>query len=144
MTTKKFLLYFPKSETEKPIVYHLVRDFNLKVNIFRAKVTPEEYGYLVLDVTGSDEDIAKGLEFVKDFNVQISESDRGLAWDAEKCTSCGVCLPHCPTDALHVESEHSRKVIFDSNLCIDCLSCIKNCPFGACSSIFEDTLVSRL
>ena len=50
--TKKVLLLFPKSETEKPIVYHLVKDYDLEVNIFRAKVTADEFGYLVLDLTG--------------------------------------------------------------------------------------------
>ena len=42
--TKKLLLFFPKCECEKPIIYHLVKDYNLVVNVFRAKVTPEEEG----------------------------------------------------------------------------------------------------
>ena len=138
MITRKLLFYFPKSETEKPIVYHLVKDYDLVINIFRAKVTPEEYGYLVLEVTGEEEDIQRGVDFVKTFNVEVNESDRGLKWDSEKCTHCGNCLPHCPTDALHIADEKIRRVAFDGELCIDCLSCIKNCPFGACSSIFED------
>ena len=54
MVTKRLTLFFPKSESEKPIVYHLVKDHNLVVNIFRAKVTPEEFGYLVLDVSGDE------------------------------------------------------------------------------------------
>ena len=52
--TKKLMLFFPRCECEKPIVYHLVKDYNLVVNVFRAKVTPEEEGYLVLDVTGTE------------------------------------------------------------------------------------------
>ena len=142
--TKKMLFYFPRSETEKPIVYHLVKDYNLVINIFRAKVTPEEYGYLVLDLTGTEEDIQKGVEFVKTFNVTVNETDRGLTWDESKCTSCGNCLTHCPTHALHATDNESRRVVFDVDLCVGCLSCIKNCPFGACSSIFEDTVESRL
>lgn len=144
MVTKKFLFYFPKSETEKPIVYHLVKDYNLAINIFRAKVTPEEFGYLVLDVTGEEEDIENGVEFVRTFNVRISETDRGLNWDESKCTSCGNCLPHCPTNALFIADDATRRVAFDTKLCIDCLSCIHNCPFDACSSIFEDALETRL
>ena len=61
--TKKLFLYFPKSETEKPIVYKLVKDFDLIINIFRAKVTPEEEGYLSLDVTGAAADIDLFLFF---------------------------------------------------------------------------------
>ena len=48
MPTKKFCLFFPKTETEKPIIYHLVKDFDLVINIFRAKITAEEEGYMVI------------------------------------------------------------------------------------------------
>ena len=140
MTTRKLLLYFPKSETDKPIVYHLVKDYNLIINIFRAKVTPDEYGYLVLDVTGEQDDIERGIQFVKTFDVQINESNKGLTWDSGRCTSCGNCLSHCPTDALYIDDERSRKVEFNSADCIGCLSCISNCPYGACSSIFKDSV----
>ena len=138
--TRKLLLYFPKSMTETPIVYRLVKDYDLTVNIYRAKVTPDEYGYLVLDVTGDESDINKAICFVETFNVRISDTERGLTWNKEKCTSCGNCLTHCPTHALHLAEDGSRRVVFDAELCIDCLSCIKNCPYGACSSIFEETM----
>ena len=42
--TKKMMLYFPKCECETPIIYYLVKDYDLMVNVFRAKVTPEEEG----------------------------------------------------------------------------------------------------
>jgi L-aspartate semialdehyde sulfurtransferase ferredoxin len=135
-TTKRLLLYFPKSETEKPIVYHLVKDYDLVINIFRAKVTPEEYGYLVLDVTGSDDNIARGMEFVRTLDVRIDESNKGVQWERSACTDCGACIPHCPTDALHVADPATRRIAFSSELCIECLSCIDNCPYGACTSIF--------
>jgi len=136
MATKKLVLFFPKSETDKPIVCHLVKDYNLVVNIFRAKVTPEEFGYLALDVTGSDEDIARGIQYVRTFDVQVNESAVGVAWDRNACTQCGNCLAHCPTKALHVEDPERRTIAFDSGACIECLACLKNCPYGACTSLF--------
>ena len=136
MSTKRLLLYFPKSETEKPIVYHLVKDYDLVINIFRAKVTPEEYGYLVLDVTGSEENIARGMDFVRTLNVQVDEAQKGVRWDRALCTMCTNCIPHCPTKALHVAERTTMEVAFASELCVECLSCLENCPYGACSSIF--------
>jgi ferredoxin len=136
MSTKRLLLYFPKSETEKPIVYHLVKDYDLVINIFRAKVTPEEFGYLVLDVTGSEENIARGMDFVRTFHVQVDETQKGVRWDQGKCTMCTNCIPHCPTKALHVADHATMEVAFASQLCVECLSCLENCPYGACSSIF--------
>ena len=135
---KKLLLYFDKSETDKPIVYHLVKDYDLEVNIFRAKVTPDEYGYLVLDLSGDEGSLAAGIEYLESFGIRISDRDRGLTWDESRCTGCGNCIPHCPTQALSIADSRTRKVTLHAERCIECLSCIDNCPFGACSSIFQD------
>lgn len=136
-TTRKLYLYFPKSETEKPIVYHLVKDYDLVINIFRAKVTPEEEGYLVLDVTGEEDNIDKALVFLGEFDVEINAaSKRGFRWEEDLCTHCGNCLPHCPTSALEIADPRTRHVHFVEERCIECLACIPNCPFGACRSVF--------
>jgi len=134
--TEKLLLWFPKCECEKPIVYHLVRDYDLVVNIFRAKVTPEEEGYLVLDVTGTEENIENALEYVKTFNVTVNFTGKGVTWDEQRCTACGNCVPHCPTAALHVPDRATMTVAFDEEKCIECLACIRVCPYAACASAF--------
>jgi len=134
--TKKLMLSFPKSETEKPIVYHLVKDYGLVVNIFRARVTPEERGYLVLDVTGTEEDIQRGVQFARGLKVDVNEASVGVSWNAEACTHCGNCLPHCPTDALRIADSATREIGFDPRACVECLACLENCPYGACSSLF--------
>jgi len=134
--TKKFMFFFPKCECEKPIIYHLVKDYNLIVNVFRASVTPNEEGYLVLDITGTEKDIEKAVEFVKTFKVRISSTIRGLNWQNEQCTHCGACLTQCPTAALYVKDPSTREIAFDETKCIECLACITACPFGACVSVF--------
>ncbi|MFQ3619338.1 MAG: NIL domain-containing protein [Spirochaetales bacterium] len=134
--TRKVLFYFPKSETEKPIVYQLVKDFNLMVNIFRAKVTPDEEGFLLLDLTGDTQDLQRAYEWIRSLGVQIREDVKGMRWEEDKCTSCGACLTHCPTNALHISDLSRRKVVFESERCIECMNCITLCPFGACFSQF--------
>jgi len=134
--TKKLMLFFPKCECEKPIIYHLVKDYNLVVNIFRAKVTPEEEGYLVLDVTGTEDDIERALAFVKTFNVSINYSGKGVTRDENSCTHCGHCITHCPTGALRIDDKTTREVIYSEADCIECLACIRVCPFGALASAF--------
>jgi ferredoxin len=134
--TKKLMLFFPKCECEKPIIYHLVKDHNLIVNVFRAKVTPEEEGYLVLDVTGTEEDINKGMDFVKTFNVSIHYTNKGVIRDEKSCTHCGHCITHCPTDALYISNQATREVTYDEANCIECLACIRVCVYSACSSTF--------
>jgi ferredoxin len=134
--TRKLMLFFPTCECERPIIYHLVKDYNRVVNVFRAKFTPREEGYLLLDVTGTPADIERALAFVKTFKVTVNDAGKGLAWDRERCTHCGNCVPHCPTRALHLASAATREVAFDSEKCIECLACVRACLFGACTSVF--------
>ena len=105
------------------------------INIFRAKVTAEEEGFLVLDITCDAEHIESGMAYVKTFGVTVSEV-RGIRWDDTRCTSCGNCVPHCPTDALAIPDPGTMRVVFDSDECVECLSCITYCPFHACTSLF--------
>ena len=134
--TKKLMLFFPRCECEKPIIYHLVKDYNLVVNVYRAKVTPEEEGYLVLDVTGTEEDIEQAMAFVKTFDVSINYSGKGVTRDENSCTHCGYCITYCPTGALRIDDKTTREVIYSEADCIECLACIRICPFGALASAF--------
>jgi ferredoxin len=136
MNKKRILLNFPKEAADRPIVYHLVRDFDLQVNIFRARITPDDQGFLVLDLQGDERRIESGIAFLRDNRVEVDENNLGLRWIRTLCTSCGNCLTHCPTGALAVPDRHTMEVCFDSALCVECLSCVAICPFGACSSLF--------
>jgi Fe-S-cluster-containing hydrogenase components 1 len=134
MITKKIYLYFPQSETEKPIVYQLVKDYDLIVNIFRAKVTPEEEGYLSLEVTGTQENINRAFTFLTTFDVVIHASNKGVHWEENRCVQCCACTVHCLTGALAIADRATRTITFNEESCIECLACIAACPFGACSS----------
>ena len=134
--TRRMTLFFPTCECEKPIIYHLVKDHDLVVNVFRAKVTPEEEGYLTLDMTGTEKNIESALEFVKTFNVTVNEAGKGLTWDREKCVDCGVCLTHCHPGALYIKAPDTREVAFDAEKCIECLACVTVCPYKACASTY--------
>ena len=134
--TKKLMLFFPRWESEKPIIYHLVKDYNLVVNVYRAQVTPEAEGYLVLDVTGTEEDLQRGMDYVKTFDVTINDTGKGVTRDKDRCTHCGHCVVHCPTGALLIGDAATREVIYNDADCIECLACIRVCPYAACTSAF--------
>jgi len=136
VTKKKWMLFFPKYNSEKPIIYHLVKDYGLVVSVFRAKITPEEKGYLVLDVSGTEADIQRGMDFVKSFDVTINDTGKGVNRDNERCTHCGHCVAHCPTNALYIANEATREVGYNEAECIECLACIRVCGYAACVSAF--------
>ena len=129
-------MYFPECETESPIVYRLVKDYDLIINIYRAKVTPEEEGYLVLDITGSQTNISRAISWLESLQIKVNETDKGVKWDKNRCVQCGTCVPHCPTEALSIPDRQTMEIQFNSDECIECLSCIKVCPFDAVKSIF--------
>ncbi len=136
MITKKFLLILPKCEISKPIIHNLVKNYDLIVNIFRAKITPEKEGFLALDVDGDQENISNAVSYLVEQNIKVNENYKGMQWDTEKCSACGACVPHCPTNALHVANMKTQEVDFNSSSCIGCLNCIHICPYDACSSMF--------
>jgi ferredoxin len=112
---------------DQPIVYKLVKDFDLQFNILKASVTPEEEGLMVLELTGKRENYEKGIEYLGACGVKIQPLSKDVTRDEEKCTHCGVCVPICPTGALIVDEE-TRKIIFKNDKCIACELCIKICP----------------
>nr|WP_320010834.1 NIL domain-containing protein [uncultured Desulfobulbus sp.] len=136
MITKKVYLYFPQSETEKPIVYELIKQFDLVVNIFRAKVVNEAAGYLSLELTGTQENMDKAFAYLGGFDVDIHAGNTGMVWDEQQCGQCGACLVHCPTGALYMADREQRRIAFNDSACVECLACVAACPFGACSSKF--------
>jgi len=136
LITKRVILNFTKFNAGQPIITMLIKEFDLEINIYRARVTPNKEGYIAIDITGEESLIEEGLAFIESLDVDINLTMNSLLWDKDRCTGCGNCVPHCPTDALHVMDNRTRKINFHRDKCIECLNCVENCPFGACTSIF--------
>ena len=63
---KKIVLHFPHSLVDKPIIYHLVKDYDLEFNVLKASVTPEEEGLLVLELSGEHERYDEAIRFLSE------------------------------------------------------------------------------
>lgn len=130
MISKKIVLHFPKRLVDEPIVYKLVKDYDLKFNILKASVTPQEEGLMVLELSGKAANYDQGIAYLKSCGVKIQSLSHDVLRNEEKCTECGVCVPVCAGGALVVDSK-TRKVIFDDKKCIACELCVKICPTRA-------------
>lgn len=127
MIKKRVVLTFPAELTEKPLTYHLVKDFDLAINILRAKITPGEEGKLVVELSnGSEEMIDNGLEFLLNQGVTVEPLSKKISLMEEDCVHCGACLAVCGSGALRL-GEDSR-LIFDKDRCIVCELCVSACP----------------
>ncbi len=130
MTSKRIVLHFPNRLVDQPIVYKLVKDYDLRFNILKAYVTPQEEGLMVLELSGKKENFDKGIEYLHSCGVKIQPLSQDVIRNESKCTDCGVCVPICPTGALVVDPL-TRKVHFYDNKCIACELCVKVCPTRA-------------
>jgi len=130
MVSKRIVLHFPRRLVDQPIVYKLVKDYDLNFNILKASVTPEEEGLMVLELSGEEKNYKGGLEYLKSSGVKIQPLSEDIVRNETKCTDCGVCVPICPVQALVVDPL-TRKVKFDNEKCIACELCVKICPSHA-------------
>ena len=127
MISKRIVLTFPHSLLDQPIVYKLVKEYDLIFNILQAKITPKEEGIMVLELKGRKENYANGVKYLTSLGVKIQPLSQDVTRDDARCTHCGACVAICPTEALYIDKK-TMKVIFDPEKCIACELCVKACP----------------
>jgi len=136
MYSRILVLRFSKEIVDKPIIVHLVRDYNLTFNILKAQIFPRKEGMLVLELQGNRRDYEKGLKYLKDVGVQTEPVAQGIYRDEFKCYQCGACTSVCPTGALHIVRPE-MEVHFESERCSACELCVKTCPARAMIVTFD-------
>jgi ferredoxin len=127
---QRVVLTFPQELLDKPIVYHLIKDYDLIINLLKVKITPKEEGVMVLDIEGDHVNLEQGIKYLKNIGIQIEPLIEDIKWDENKCTHCTECVTVCPTQAF-VLNRQTMKVEFDNNKCIACGLCVSVCPYRA-------------
>ena len=70
LVTKRVRFNFPLTRVKDPVIYYLVKDFDLIPNIRRANIEAER-GWVVLEISGTSENIKKGFDFVRSYGVDV-------------------------------------------------------------------------
>jgi ferredoxin len=125
--SKKIVLHFPKRLVDQPIVFHLVKQYNLEFNILKALFTQEEEGLMVLELRGDRRDYDQGIRYLSETGVKIQALSQDVTRNEDRCTHCGACVTVCPTNAFEVEPS-TKEVLFYNDKCVACELCIKTCP----------------
>ena len=125
--SKRVVLRFPQRLVDRPIVYRLIKDYDLSFNILKASVTPDEEGLMVLEISGDRAAFDRGIAYLTQAGVKIESLTRDVTRNEERCTHCGACVLICPTLAFEVDPQ-TRRVAFRSKKCIVCGMCIQACP----------------
>ena len=135
MVTKRLVLNFPPHLIDQPLTYQLITQYQLKVNILRARITPRERGRLVVEVSGTKKNLDAALKFVAQLGVEAESLAQDVQWRQEQCIECTACTSICPTGALSVTRPEMR-VIFNHDKCIACELCVPTCAYGAVEILF--------
>ncbi|MEG2213629.1 MAG: NIL domain-containing protein [Clostridiales bacterium] len=100
---RNIILRFAPDIVDQPIVYRLTKDFDLIPNIVKASVNPDRQGYLVLSLTGYEQDYQAAIAYMTSVGMEVGYLCDTIVWDEKACTQCGACTALCPTHALYVE-----------------------------------------
>lgn len=66
MATKRLVLNLPTHLIDQPLTYRLIKQYDLMVNILRARVTPKEEGRLTVEISGRKRNLEAGLHFLRE------------------------------------------------------------------------------
>ncbi|MBN2232257.1 MAG: 4Fe-4S binding protein [Deltaproteobacteria bacterium] len=122
-----YVLHFDTTNYDKPIVYRLIRDYDLVFNILKAVILPKQESYLVMEIDGDVRQLELGLHYLQNQGVQVDPVTKNVHRNEERCTHCGACTAICPTGALAIERP-SMFVRFDPDKCSACGLCVTACP----------------
>lgn len=134
---KVVYLKFPPERSGRPIMCNLTRLFDLTFNILSAHILPRGEGRMTLELTGTNDNYKKGIQYLKDQGIKTENVAQKISRNEEACIDCGLCTSLCTSKALSVNPE-TRKVEFDSEACTACGMCTRVCPVNAMNVELEN------
>ena len=77
MARMRLRLTFPPELVQKPLIYHLVKDFDIVTNIRRADVKAD-HGWCVLELEAAQDRLEKGVAWLKEQGVTVDPIERDI------------------------------------------------------------------
>jgi len=139
MYTRIYFLRYPKETSDQPIIYRLVKQYDVEFNILKADIRPQRDGIMILELKGNKENVREALAYLKGLGVRVERLAAKIGRDERKCFQCGACTGICPVGALYVERP-TMEVKFDPEKCTGCGLCVTGCPVRAMQVSFDNQL----
>ncbi len=77
MARMRARLTFPPNLIQEPVLYRLVKDFDILINIRRADVKAD-HGWVVLEMEAAEETLQRGVAWLKQRGVQVDPIERDV------------------------------------------------------------------
>ena len=130
MATRIYIIRFPKETSSEPMIYQLVKQYDIEFNILKADILPQREGVMILELKGTKDKVKNALDYLRSYNVQVERLAASINRDDERCFQCGACTGICPVGALAIKRPE-MEVIFDPEKCTGCSLCVPICPVRA-------------
>lgn len=133
MKNTYYLTFQPKI-TNEPVISNLIRQTTLEVNILRAGIDARKGGFMVVELSGMNDSVEKGIRYLRQWQVEVDRISSRIEHDADNCVHCGACTAVCFSGALVMNGD--CRLEFNPDKCIACGLCLKACPMKLFSSRF--------
>ncbi len=130
MYTRIYFLRYPKETSGDPVIYQLVRQYDVEFNILKADIRPQRDGIMILELKGNRENVREALGYLKGLGVKVERLATRVRRDESRCFQCGACTGICPVGALYVRRPE-MEILFDPERCTGCGLCVTGCPVRA-------------
>lgn len=124
---QRMVLRFPADSVNEPITYILIKEYDVKINILNADITPGKEGNLLIELSGEKESMARARNYLTSKHVKIAPVVKTILFRQNDCIHCGACASVCFPGALDMDRD-TRELHFVPELCVACELCIKACP----------------
>ena len=74
MNSRHLRLTFPESQVAEPVIYHVVKDFNVIPSIRRAAIE-NHFGWMIVEFKGENSDLDAAIVYLEKLGVEVSQAE---------------------------------------------------------------------
>ena len=74
MISRHLRLTFPEAQATEPVIYHVVKDFNVIPSIRRAAIE-NHFGWMIVEFKGETADLEAAIAYLEGLGVEVSRAE---------------------------------------------------------------------
>ncbi len=74
MISRHLRLTFPEAQVAEPVIYHVVKDFNVIPSIRRAAIE-NHFGWMIVEFKGESSDLQAAISYLENLGIEVSQAE---------------------------------------------------------------------